>query len=200
MKSSPTNAPQVECVDPTLLIRRQYLSDRFVSRTLQLSSHPLWSLLNVLSQLHSPNKPPPALLDSFLHFTILPHPLIQLPLNPIFSTSYKALIYQPIIITNLGFVKGSPNTLPLFNSICQQNWSDYLLIYTDASKLSPSGCVGSACWITRYKNYLKFQMSSRIFSVHRRGYCYIRSYNVFPLPQDKTDSHSDGLTKLPAGY
>lgn len=157
MKSTPTNALQVECVDPPLQIRRQFLCDRFVGKMLQLSSHPLWSRLNELSQIHNPNKPESCLLNSFLFFTKLPNPYIQLPLNPLFSIPYKALVYRPNIVTNLGFVKGSPNTKTLFNYVVHQNWSDHLLIYTDASKLSADSCVGAACWIPKFKIILQFK-------------------------------------------
>lgn len=115
MKSSPTNALQVECVDPPLHLRRQYLCDRFVTKMLQLSSHPLWSKLTQLSEVLSSQNPSSCLLDSFLKFTKLPHPSISFQINPLFSTSYKALIYTPPVVMDLGLVKGAPDTNTKFN-------------------------------------------------------------------------------------
>lgn len=40
MKSSPINASQVECGEPPLYLRRQYLLDRYLTRCFQLSNHP----------------------------------------------------------------------------------------------------------------------------------------------------------------
>ncbi|GBP13950.1 hypothetical protein EVAR_10511_1 [Eumeta japonica] len=40
MKSSPTNALQVECADPPFRLRRQFLSDRFLSKLLRSKDDP----------------------------------------------------------------------------------------------------------------------------------------------------------------
>ncbi|XP_052745706.1 RNA-directed DNA polymerase from mobile element jockey isoform X4 [Bicyclus anynana] len=157
MKSSPTNALQVECVDPPLHLRRQYLCDRFISKTLQLSSHPLWSKLTQLSEVLRPSNPPSCLLNSFDKFNNLPHPLSSSPTNPLYSTSYEALVYNPPVITDLGLIKEAPDTNTKFQEIVHQNWSNYLFIYTDASKLSPESYVGAACWVPKYKIVLQFK-------------------------------------------
>ncbi|XP_052747407.1 uncharacterized protein LOC128199916 isoform X3 [Bicyclus anynana] len=157
MKSSPTNALQVECVDPPLHLRRQYLCDRFISKTLHLSSHPLWSKLTQLSVVLRPSNPSSCLLNSFEKFTNLPHPLSSLSINPLYSTSYEALVYNPPVITDLGLTKDAPDTNTKFQEIVHQNWSNYLFIYTDASKLSPESCVGAACWVPKYKIVLQFK-------------------------------------------
>ena len=157
MRSTPTNALQVECVDPPLPIRRQYLSDRFVGKMLQLSSHPLWSKLSELADLIPRDKPLPYLLNSFLKFTNLPHPLSCFPSNPLFCTPYKALVHSPCIITDLGLTKGDPGINTKFQDIIHSNWFNHLLIFTDASKLSKEGCVGAACWIPKFKIILQFK-------------------------------------------
>ncbi|XP_046963670.1 uncharacterized protein LOC124541262 [Vanessa cardui] len=157
MKSSPTNALQVECVDPPLQLRRQFLCDRFVVKSLQLSSHPLWSRLNILSQLCDRPNSKSLLLDSFLKFTKLPHPILRFNLNPLFSTPFRALVYNPPIVTDLGLIKGAPDTNVKFQRIFHQNWSNHLQIFTDSSKISPDSCVGSACWIPKFKIILQFK-------------------------------------------
>ncbi|KAI8421923.1 hypothetical protein MSG28_009843 [Choristoneura fumiferana] len=92
MKSSPTKALQVECLDPPYHLRRQYLADRFLSKTLQTSSHPLLPIIESLTQ------------------------------------------------------------------VIGENWSDYLIIFTDASRLSEGGPVGAAVWIPKYKIILNFKL------------------------------------------
>ena len=157
MRSSPTNALQVECVDPPYPIRRQFLSDRFVCKLLQLSSHPLVSRLSQLSELVSDNPNISCLLDSFLKFTRLPNPATCFTRNPLYSIPFRALTYSPPILTNLGLVKGSLNTNTEFQSYIHLNWYNHILIYTDASKLTKDGCVGAACWIPKFKITLQFK-------------------------------------------
>ncbi|CAH2107346.1 unnamed protein product [Euphydryas editha] len=157
MKSSPTNALQVECVDPPLQIRRQFLSDRFVIKSLQLSSHPLWPKLNKLSQLSNTNHSRSFLLNSYLKFTNLPNPLASSLINPLYSTSFNALTHNVPVITDLPLKKGDPDIKYKFQEILHQNWLNHNLIYTDASKLSPSSCVGAACWIPKFKIILQYK-------------------------------------------
>ncbi|CAH2101808.1 unnamed protein product [Euphydryas editha] len=157
MKSSPTNALQVECVDPPLQIRRQFLSDRFVIKSLQLSSHPLWPKLNKLSQLSNTNHSRSFLLNSYLKFTNLPNPLSSSLINPLYSTSFNALTHNVPVITDLPLKKGDPDIKYKFQEILHQNWLNHNLIYTDASKLSPSSCVGAACWIPKFKIILQYK-------------------------------------------
>lgn len=56
MKSSPTNALQVESVDPPLIFRRLYLADRFLYRAIQNSSHPLIDRLKLLTSIIPGNR------------------------------------------------------------------------------------------------------------------------------------------------
>ncbi|KAI8439824.1 hypothetical protein MSG28_013491 [Choristoneura fumiferana] len=55
MKSSPKIAMQVECLDPPLSLRRQYLADRFIFKACSISNHPLLPRLEELSQEVSEN-------------------------------------------------------------------------------------------------------------------------------------------------
>ncbi|KAI5640371.1 hypothetical protein NE865_07296 [Phthorimaea operculella] len=113
MKSSPINALQVECSEPPLHLRRQYLSDRYFLKTIQLSNHPLISKLHSLSDYISSNqywmhKDPPCLFNSFVKFISLPCPIFQCKLNPIFDTPFDALIYRPNILLDLGCFEDQP--------------------------------------------------------------------------------------------
>lgn len=110
MKSTPTNTLQVECVDPLLSLRRQYLSNRFIGKSLQLSSHSLWSMLSRLADLNPSQRPLCFLLQSFLKFTKLPHPFSRFRLNPLFCTPYNGLAFSPRIILDPDLTKESLDT------------------------------------------------------------------------------------------
>ncbi|KAL0892118.1 hypothetical protein ABMA27_015319 [Loxostege sticticalis] len=154
MKSSPINALQIECVDPPLYLRRQYLSDRFYVKAAQNSSHPLLEKLELLSSLSTSSDSSqniPCILLSFLKFNRLPTPIEKVPLNPLFSNSFESLIFQPPIILNFGISKDSISARQEFYSILSEHWQGWLTMYTDASKLAEDGCVGAAVWIPVYK-------------------------------------------------
>ncbi|CAK1582789.1 unnamed protein product [Parnassius mnemosyne] len=91
MKSSPSNALQVECGEPPLYLRRQYLADRFIYRIFQISSHPLLSKLRSLnSGLKNNNywthKDVPCILKSYQKILTFKFPIFQ---NFIFINNIK---------------------------------------------------------------------------------------------------------------
>lgn len=159
MKSSPINAMQVECGEPPLNIRRQFLADRFIFKLIQNSSHPIIPKLNRLLDLCNPITPDSILciLQSFIKFTKLPNPLIQFPLNPLFQIAYEALIFQPNILLHFGIDKDSPNARELFNERIGNHYEGWHFIFTDASKLSSDSDVGSAVWIPAARISLTFK-------------------------------------------
>lgn len=165
MKSSPINALQIECSEPPLHLRRQYLSDRFFYKVIQLSNHPLISKLHSLSDFISSgrywiHKEPPCLFNSFVKFISLPCPVFQCKFNPLFDASFESIIYKPNIILDLGIDKNSPSADSQFNRLIRKDWSDWLSIFTDASKISDQGCVGSAVWIPKFSIILNFKCPS----------------------------------------
>jgi hypothetical protein len=187
MKSSPINALQVECVDPPLILRRQYLSDRFFLNIAQYQSHPLLAKCKTLSDFSSSsgywrNKETPPLVKSFKKYSSIP--LHQLVNNPIFCFDYDTLIFQPPIILHLGINKKSANANSEFNQIMDKKFSGWLQIFTDASKITPLDCVGSAVWIPKYKIILNFKSppQSSIFTGEAvalyEAVSYVSSHNL----------------------
>jgi ribonuclease HI len=163
MKSSPTNALQVECMDPPYSLRRQFLADRFFFKSIQVASHPLLPILESLQRLvvSSPfwsHKVSPLLVNSYKKFLDHPVRVFQNYKNPLFEISYDSLIFQPTVVFNLGISKNQMGADNIFNKVIGEKWSDYLTIFTDASKLSDEGPVGSAVWIPRYKIILHFKL------------------------------------------
>lgn len=162
MKSSPTNALQVEATDSPLSLRRQYLADRFYLRLSLLDDHPLIPKLQELSTLITDsgfwfNKNPPCLINSLRKFNNLPDPSYSCSLLPLFSCMYEALIYQPNIILNFGISKNEPGANNSFLHKIDNFWRGWTLLFTDSSRLVISGAVGSAVWIPKYSVILSYK-------------------------------------------
>lgn len=99
MKSSPKNALQVDCLDPPLSLRRQYLSDRFIFKAMSCSSHPLIPRLEDLSEVVSNNrywyhKETPKIIKSFLKARNLPAPIYSCNINPLFFRSFFSFLEE----------------------------------------------------------------------------------------------------------
>ncbi|CAK1597701.1 unnamed protein product [Parnassius mnemosyne] len=161
MKSTPISALQVECVEPPLFLRRQYLSDRFLFKAASYSHHPLLSKLRSLYQSvrDSPywsHKDLPCIIKSYIKLVNVHSLVYQSHSNPLFNIPYEALIFNPDIILNFGIDKNTIEVNNKLNMLLLQNWHDWLIMYTDASKLSDEGLVGSAVWIPKYKIILNF--------------------------------------------
>ena len=166
MKSSPVTALQVECADPPLDLRRQFLADRFMTRLAQSSSHTLFDSLRILCSLISSSRywlhrDPPRILKSFDKLEYLLHQIVQFQINPIFTTKFEALISRPRVILDFGIFKDDPEANIHFNERLNRDWHDWLPIYTDASKVDINGCVGAAIWIPKYKIVLNYKCPSQ---------------------------------------
>lgn len=204
MRSSPTNALLVECVDPPLRIRRQYLADRFLYRAASFSGHPLFPKLQALSALVDSNnywthKDIPCLLKSYLKLTKLPSPLHQHVLSPLFESPYESLVFSPQIILYFGIDKDCPCANSMLNEKLAKDWSDWSILYTDSSKLSVSSSVGSAVWFPKFKIILNFSCPplTSVFTGESiailEAVLYIESHNL-----DKSLIFSDSRSCLEA--
>lgn len=166
MRSSPINAMQVECVDPPLALRRQYLSDRFLFKLVQLSHHPLLDNLNILFNLlesiilNDFHDKIPCLIRSFIKYSHLPYPVVSFCSNPLFCTPYEALIFEPNIILDFGVIKGTSYAHDRFNEVLASKFYGWVSIFTDASKLNESTPVGAAVWIPSFKIILSYKCPS----------------------------------------
>lgn len=165
MKSSPVNALQVECFEPPLHLRRQYLADRFFFKTLKFSSHPILKITKSLSRQVNlsefwTHKEPPPLVISYRKYLNLNSPVAQFTKNFMFNINFDALIFQPHIILNFGIEKHSAGADNHLNRILDKDWSDWLVFYTDASKISENSSVGAAVWCPKFKIILNFKCPS----------------------------------------
>lgn len=204
MKSSPINALQVECVDPPLQLRRQYLSDSFLFRSLQFSNHPLHSKLRLLSDYASSSsywshKSIPCLLNSFRKWTNLQAPTHQVPSFPLFCTNFEPLIISPDVRLDLGITKNDPFANVTFCALLDENWPDYNYIYTDASKHSSTDYVGVGVYHSQYDivQRVKLPPESSVFT----GECFaifkaLEYILIFKL--HKTVIFSDSMSALQA--
>jgi ribonuclease HI len=175
MKSSPINALQVECGEPPLKFRRQYLCDRFLFRALQFSNHPIYPKLKLLSELieKSPywkHKNVPCFIVSFRKFVSFQAPTHRSHSLPVFCSNFDSLTIKPFINFHLDKLKHDLNANCNFNYILNTEWYDCHHIYCDASKFSNNGCVGIGIYHHQYKIVQKIKLppEASVFT----GECY----------------------------
>ncbi|KAJ0179728.1 hypothetical protein K1T71_004319 [Dendrolimus kikuchii] len=188
MKSSPSNALQVECAEPPLAMRRQLLSDRFLCKVMELSSHPLLVSLDQLSHLISSSywthKPLPLLIQSYRKTVNIPSGIYQTYMSPLFLTKFDSLVFSPKVITDLGISKNSLAANQQFCSIVHNRWPNHIQLFTDASKITQNQPVGAAVWIPKYKIILNFKIppSCSIFTGESvallEAILYVESHNI----------------------
>ncbi|XP_061708282.1 uncharacterized protein LOC133518624 [Cydia pomonella] len=161
MRSSPKNAMQVECVEPPLALRRQYLANRFLIRAISNSNHLLIPRLQALASLVTENpywmhKEFPKNIITYSKLNRINPILYKSGTNPIFETKFETLIYSPRIILDLGIFKNDPGANSKFKKLLEK-WAGYLPVFTDASKSDPTKCVGAAVVIPKYNIVLMFK-------------------------------------------
>lgn len=203
MKSSPINALQIECCDPPLHLRRQFISDQYVFRCIQFLDHPLIKKLQLFSQLIdiSPywlHKPTPCLVASYRKYLSLSAPTFRSPVLPIFTCNYKSLITKPQIHLNLGIQKYDKNANSLFNSVVNEKFSNYHQIFCDASKHDNSH-VGVGTFHLQYKIVQKVKLppENTIFSGECLGVYKALEY-VLLFKLSKAIVFTDSLSTLQA--
>lgn len=202
MRSSPINALQVECGDPPLHLRRQYLADKFIFRSFQFLNHSLYNKLQQLSHCidtsaYWRHKKPPCLINSFKKFINIKAPIHRSINYPLFNTSFEALMSLPEIHFNFDLNKHDICTKFSFNLLKNTVWVDYHHIFTDASKHSSSDPVGVGVYHAQFKisQKIKHPPETSVFT----GECYdifkaIEYIILFKLP--KTIIFSDSKSAL----
>lgn len=176
MRSSPINALQVECCDPPLAIRRQFLCDKFLFRALQFVNHPLESKLKILSGLietssYWSRKKPPCLILSYRKFISLRAPTHRSQYFPIFCNKFESLVISPVVhLDDLVILKNDTNANSSFNCIINNKWPNWHYLYSDASKHSPFGHVGVGVYHSQFKIVQKVKLppETTVFT----GECY----------------------------
>lgn len=174
MRSSPVNALQVECVDAPLQIRRQFLADKFLFRTIQDLNHPLVSKLQKLTDkiTTSPywtHKPIPSIVNSFRKYVSLTSPTHRSNRLPLFSYDYNSLIILPNICFE-SVDKSDLHANSNFIYFLDNNFPNSHHLYTDASKHSLTGCVGVGVYHSQFNivQKIKFPPETSVFT----GECY----------------------------
>lgn len=203
MKSSPINALQVECGEPPLQLRRQYLSDTFIYRSLRLSEHPLFFKLQLLSDVivsgaeYWTHKSRPCLVNSWTNFNDLKAPTHSINKLPIYLVNYECLIISPNIHYNIGIDKFDPNVNSHFNFVVNGSWDGWHQIYTDASKHSPSDCVGVGVYHPQFKivQKVKFPPETSVFTAECFGIMKALEYIIL-MKLPKTIIFCDSLSAL----
>lgn len=204
MKSSPINALQVECCDPPLKLRRQFLSDKYLYRSVQFSQHPILNKLESLSSSirssrYWSHKSPPCLVKSLEKFRSLDAPTHRSHNLPLFTCDYQALILSPNIKYNLNIDKNNLNANSYFICKVAKIWPGWNYIYTDASKRSPSGCTGVGIYHSQYKitQHVKFPPETSVFTGEAFGLLKALEY-ILIMKLKEAVIFSDSLSALQA--
>lgn len=138
MKSTPTNALQVECAEPPLNLRRQYLSDRYLFKVCQIENHPLISKLENLNIIMSDNfwsnKSIPYLITSYRKLLQVDHQIVKFPCFPLFHFNYTDIIFEPEISLSLGIDKDTRDPNLKLLVYIEQNAANTEVFFTDGSK------------------------------------------------------------------
>jgi ribonuclease HI len=163
MKSSPVNAMQVECCEPPLYLRRQFLCDNFIFKAYQCSTNPLFSKLKILEE-HVRSvkfwakKPPTCIVTSYRKILNIQAPIYRCPLYPLFLSSFESLSLSPNILLDTGIKKENIESNCLFNYIGEEYWQNTHFIFTDASKISESQDVGVGIFHKQYEIVQKIKL------------------------------------------
>ncbi|XP_063539112.1 uncharacterized protein LOC134748295 [Cydia strobilella] len=204
MNSSPINAMQVECAEPPLHLRRQYLCDRFLFRCSQFSNHQLWRILsNLLLQITTSNywthKSPPCLIKSFQKFKSISAPTVSSSTLPIFQHEYESLTLVPPVLLNIGISKNDIEQNQQFLGFIGTDCQDANHMYTDASKMSVSGCVGIGVLHIQSNIYQKIKLppESSVYSGECFGILKALEFIII-MHLKKTIIFSDSLSSLQA--
>ena len=203
MKSSPVNALQVECGDPPLHLRRQYLSDRYIFSALQFSNHPLFSHLHLLNEyFSSSNCPPnklPCLIKSCQKLETIEAPTHRSPLFPVFDSNYEPLTLCPDVRYDFKTLKTEYDVNTNFNYVVDRDWQEWHHIFTDASKHSTHSCVGIGVYHSQYDivEKIKLPPQSSVFTGECFGLYKAVEY-ILLMKLQKSVIFSDSMSALQA--
>ncbi|XP_048002590.1 uncharacterized protein LOC125239130 [Leguminivora glycinivorella] len=204
MKSSPISCLQVECCDPPLAFRRQFLCDKFFFRSVQLYSHPLLPKVKQLAELvetgnYWTHKDSPCVVKSYKKYKSLEAPTYRSETLPLYQHSYNSLITNPDIRFNIGISKHDINPKIDFLNLLNNDWSNWHCLYTDASKHGDRSCVGVGVFHSQYKGLqlIKLPPESSVYTGECYGLLKAIEY-VLMLKIPKTIIFSDSRSALEA--
>lgn len=203
MKSSPINALQVECCEPPLKLRRQYLSDRFLFKTFQFSNHSLHSKLQALEESiqtsrYWQHKSIPCLIQSYRKFLYIQTRIHRTPSLSLFEPNYESLVIRPEIRYDLGINKQDVNAnIHFLSSVESESWHDCYHIFTDASKTSTAEAVGVGIFLAQFRliEKVKLPPESSVFT----GECFalLKALDlIYIMNLNKTIIFSDSKSAL----
>lgn len=172
MKSTPINALQIECCDPPLELRRQFLSDNYIFKTGQIINHPLLAKIEQLKSFIDSNnsywarKSVPHIYNSYTKLLDYKQHLKTFPCHPLFYWPYEAVIYTPTIYLSIGVQKESVVANSLVLGFINSNYQNSEIFYTDASKtpLTSGGEGVGAAFLHKNTGFFKLFKYDNIMS------------------------------------
>ncbi|CAH0552648.1 unnamed protein product [Brassicogethes aeneus] len=168
MSSSPTNALQMEASEPPLNIRRQLLADRFILRKFAISSDMVINSLQKYDPLYS--KRSKALLiknnclfKSFKKYYETSKTFLRKSKTPIFTYNFFEQLVPISVILEWGVQKSSNTCLikKLFEQKINNDWSEFVQIYTDGSVQKVKGSSSFGIYIPSLNIESSYEIDSR---------------------------------------
>lgn len=173
MKSTPINALQVECGDPPLHLRRQYLCDRFFFKITQYEFHPLHTkvmalhnLIEIGNSAYWRNKSVPQIVIAYRKFINLTCNAVKVSCHPLFEYDYEVLTFSPTVHLNIGISKVTTFPEAKLNKFIEDNGSNAEIFFTDASKAlnQDQSCVG-ATFLQKSSGYFRLFKYPYLYSI-----------------------------------
>ena len=175
MRSTPTNALQIECNEMPWHLRNQLLGSRFIMKRIQIENHTVIEKITKLrdsmdSNFWSGTKPVPPLIQALNSTRPFTHLVKQQPLLPVFTYEIPIHLHEINTDSSLQIPKCLWNRPTIIDPLVQLhidtiNPRSYV-VYTDGSKHGKEDAVGSAIFDpqTNVIKHFKSPKETSIFS------------------------------------
>ena len=158
LKSTPINVIEVETCEPPLNLRRQLLSDKFISKNVSKKSDCINNLHTLMTlSLTSPYwilRKTTLMINSYLKILENSQHCYKSDLLPCYEVDYEDLLKE--IKTHYLKIDTSPHTNQIFQYEIEKRWPNYEFIFTDGSKKEHK--TGCAFYHLNIKKGEKFKM------------------------------------------
>uniref|UniRef100_A0A6P7G7K6 Uncharacterized protein LOC114334893 n=1 Tax=Diabrotica virgifera virgifera TaxID=50390 RepID=A0A6P7G7K6_DIAVI len=124
---------EIEAVEPPLNLRRQYLTDKYIARTISRDQVFLKDIHNLavldLTKSYWFKKKSPLVAESYRNLSKFQKVLYKGHIPPVYTEKPQVLFSTKIKTEFLSDVQG-----PMFNVEIQKRWPNYYYLFTDGSK------------------------------------------------------------------
>ena len=184
--STPIIVMQSELGEFPIIDRFQLISDKFLIKTFQSACHPIFPILNRLTNILRYSKPKFNQIKNFLLLKSYQKfggykPRVLNSATPLqFLLPYPSMFFEPSVDLSIGIsIDNSPNPESVFNSFISIHYANYTHFYTDGSKKTDSP-VGFAIYAPFLDLEMQFRVSEHasIFTAETMAICESIQYII----------------------